>query len=131
MSDNLAKPDKTSRDDRAMAASAAPLDEIVTSYNRLHASIVEALRKATDADTVTDLLLQDKAAYAAYRSALAGALAPGDAAVQRLLKSLKSTVEDAEAGIAKVDKDIKKIADVVDKIGKAAGILAKIAALAA
>jgi hypothetical protein len=103
------------------------LQQVADAYNAIHASIIKALGSATDDQTVADLMQDDKAAYAAYKRAMAAALDAGDPVMANMLAKLKA----ATGAIDTTEASLKKIEQVAARIDKAVGALAKLAAMLA
>jgi hypothetical protein len=108
-----------------MANTHTDLPQVSASYAKIHDAIIAALGATSDAALITTLLAEDKAAYDAYRNVMNATLNPGDPIINTMIAQLKTAT-----GIIDTTQDqLEQIEDVATRIGRAVGILAKVASL--
>lgn len=108
-----------------MADTNDSIQQVIASYQAVHKAIIAALGATTDSAAVARLLAEDKAAYAAFQKASNGRFNPHSSEIAAMIGNLQA----ATAEIDKTEAEIAKIVNITDKIDRAVGVLAKIAAL--
>ncbi|TFW30158.1 hypothetical protein [Duganella callida] len=108
-----------------MADTNDSIQQVIASYQTVHKAIIAALGATTDSAAIARLLAEDKAAYAAFQKANNGKFNSHSSEIAAMIGNLKA----ATAEIDKTEAEIAKIVNITDKIDRAVGVLAKIAAL--
>ena len=102
------------------------LESVTQAYNAIHKGILDALSFTNDPGTVANLMANDKAAYAAYNTALARALNPNDPTMTNMLEQLGAASNAIDTSL----DGITNIETLASQIDRAVGVLAKIATIA-
>jgi len=99
--------------------------DFTTEYETITDAIHTALTQTTDPNVVKSLMAEYDCATSSYHIALDGSIVSSAATCDSLTEQLDSATADIDSA----NQEAQNIANLLDKIGTAVGILAKIASL--